>query len=230
MALEDRDWYGAEPGVVARRPMRALWRVVMWVVIVFALFVGILVVSAIVGDLKHTGKTTTVESVSLPASLRNTQDHPHPLGKFGGAYDGWRLRVTSVRPSAVALLGAIRQRVPAAGQEFMVRVVATYTGQGHTTLPALFKRTYVIGSHNVAYAPDSGDLNCATRFPPPPNAVRPLNENVTTVFPGTTVKGHLCFAIAKNDAKALVLYVDAPRCNTAKTRDTCTKQVWFALR
>jgi hypothetical protein len=108
-------------------------------------------------------------------------------------------------------------------------VVAKYAGGGDTTLPGLFNRTYVIGSHNFAYGPDSIDLNCATNYPPHPPAVRPLNENDTAVFSGTTVKGHLCFAIAKNDADALVLYVDAPGCNTAKTKDTCTRQIWFAL-
>jgi hypothetical protein len=110
----------------------------------------------------------------------------------------------------------------------MVFVAAKYSGDGYAHLRSLLKRLYVTGSHSVYYEADSGDLNCAARLPS--TSSKPLNETNTLVFPVHTVEGHLCFLIANNDAKALVLYVDRPGCNTSASHDNCTDRVWFALR
>ena len=205
-------------------------RVLKWVVIVFVLLVVLAVIPALTGYGKKNSSSRS-NHVRRASRARTTQDHPVALGKVGGAYGGWRLRVTSVTPSAVQFLGDQRRRVPEHGQEFMVAVTAKFSGGGHTPVRELFERTYVLGSHHVFYSADSGDLNCAARMPQhPSNAARPLNEKTGDVFPETTVKGHLCFEVASNDLKALVLYVDAPGCNTSKTADTCTKRMWYALR
>jgi hypothetical protein len=53
----------------------------------------------------------------------------------------------------------------------------------------------------------------------------------SAVYSGATVKGHLCFTVARNDAKTLVLYVDPPECNNPSAKvDPCRKQTWFALQ
>jgi hypothetical protein len=141
-------------------------------------------------------------------------------------WDGWRLRIVSVTPNAVSFLGQKRERIPPGGQELMVSIAATLKAGGHAPLKDLLGRLYVDGSHAAYYSPDSGDLNCA-KTATPSRLVRPLNETNTLVFSGRTVRGHLCFQIAKNDATSVVLYVDRPG---SKTSNTCTKQVWFALR
>ena len=154
-------------------------RIVKWVVIVFALLIVLALIPAFVG--KDKVKTTSSTN-RRTSTVRNTQNHPVPLSKVGGAYGGWRLRVTAVRPSAVLFLGDNylgyeRQRVPPEGQDFMVSVVAKFTGGGRTSTQDLFERVSVTGVHNVAYQPDAGDLNCARTVPRKAEKVtRPLNE------------------------------------------------------
>jgi hypothetical protein len=111
----------------------------------------------------------------------------------------------------------------------MVSIAATFKGGGHANVSDLFDRTFVSGSHRIAYEPDSGDLNCTpTRHPS--RLARPLNDSVALVFSEHGARGHLCFAVAENDVQTLALYVDAPGCNTSRTVESCAKQVWFALR
>jgi hypothetical protein len=143
-------------------------------------------------------------------------------------WEGWRLRVTSATPRAIHLFGPDRERIPPGGQEFMVSIAATYGGGGYAPIRELTSRLYADGSHSVFYTPDAGDYNCAKSTAPRPR--RPLNETRALVFPGRTLKGHLCFLIAENDARSLVLYVDKPGCRTLKKYDDCTQRVWFALR
>ncbi len=284
VALEDRDWYRAEPSKAwtrlfgshqcvycgrsvrdapdarkignqwfcsqghfvsykgpsgekkgaARGPVRTVRKILKWTGIVFLVLGVIGLIASLAGyGTKSKSNNSVGQQHQAVASVshRNTQDNPVPLHANGGAYDGWQLRITSVTPKAVSLLGTQTQTVPVHGQEFMVSVSARFSGGGHTAVRDLFRRMYVLGSHNVFYLADSGDLNCSTTPPKHQEHVsRPLNEATRDVFPATTVKGHLCFQIATNDVASLVLYVDPPGCNKSKTTDTCTRHVWFALR
>jgi len=106
-------------------------------------------------------------------------------------------------------------------------VSAKYAGAGHTPLRDLLRRTFVIGSHDVAYPADASDLNCAAAMPAhPSSAATRLNEATVNVFSQATVTCHLCFAVAANDAQSLALFVQPPRCDVT----ACARHVWFALR
>jgi hypothetical protein len=206
-----------------RRRGSRVRRAVRWVLIGVGLLVALSIVGAIVG-----GETGSKSDASRAAKRGASRSRPVPLHHVGGVWNGWRLRVLSVTPSAVQLLGHERQPIAAGGQEFMVSLAASYRGGGYGRVRDLVRRLYVDGSHGVYYSPDSGDLNCAARLPAASGS--PMNETRALVFAGHSTRGHLCFQIAKNDAKTLALYVDRPGCNTSKRHDTCTRRVWFALR
>jgi hypothetical protein len=213
-------------GSTSRRPLRTVRKVVKWTLLVCGVLFVAIVVAAIAG-VGNESQGDSNRPAGERAAVRNSQADPLPLGKVGGVGGGWRLRVTSVVPNAVSFLGDERQR-PQNAQEFRVSISATFAGAGHTAMRDLFARAYVIGTHHVAYSADGGDLNCAARMPGDPwRAARPLNQRSgADVFSGATVRGHLCFAVARNDAKTLVLFVHPPGCGL----NTCTKRVWFALR
>jgi hypothetical protein len=207
-----------------RKRLRRTRAVLKWALLSFGAFSLLAVALALVPALGDENKSNP--RGGKRATAPNSPSHAVALGKVGGAYRGWRLRITSVTPNAVSFLGD-EQRNPPHAREFRVSVTATYRGPGHATLQDLFDRTYVKGSHNVAYSADSGDLNCARQMPDDPwSAVRPLNQGqARDVFSGATVRGHLCFAVAANDAKTLALFVEPKGCSLA-----CTKRLWFALR
>ena len=98
-------------------------KVKKWVLIFVGLFVLLLILPALLAGKKN-GKSASTKGNARPVAhttgVRNSQDHPVPMGKVGGAYGGWRLRITTVRPSAVSFLGDNylgyeRQRVPPEG-------------------------------------------------------------------------------------------------------------------
>jgi hypothetical protein len=195
--------------------------------VLVAIVVGI--VDATRGEKSKSADAGAANKPKVRLAAGGLRSNPVPLNAIGGVWDNWRLQIVSVTPTATQFLGQHPQRIEPGGQELMVSLAATYKGGGYAGLRGLTRRLYVDGSHGVYYSPDSGDLNCATTA----NAthlVRPLNQTGRVVFSGHTAEGHLCFQIAGNDARSLVLYVDRPGCNTSKTHDNCTRRVWFALR
>jgi hypothetical protein len=196
-------------------------RVVRWTL---GVVVGLVLVAIVFAVVDNTGSKAKTR-----LAAGGSRSNPVQLHVAGGAWDGWRLRIVSVTPNAVSLLGRERQRIPPGGQELMVSIAATLKAGGHAPLKDLLDRLYVDGSHNAFYSADRGDLNCAKSLTPS-RLVRPLNETGVLVFSERTVRGHLCFQIARNDARSVALYVNRPGCDTSPTYETCRKQVWFALR
>jgi hypothetical protein len=218
----------------ARGPLGVARKVVRWTLGVVGAFVLVAIVVGVVdatrGEKSKSADAGAANKPKIRLAAGGLWSNPVPLHAIGGVWDGWRLQVVSVTPTATQFLGQRRQHMPPGGQELMVSIAATYKGGGYAGLRGLMRRLYVDGSHAVYYSPDSGDLNCAATA----NAshlVRPLNQNTRRiVFSGHRAEGHLCFQIASNDARSLMLYVDRPGCNTSKTHDNCTRRVWFALR
>ena len=175
---------------------------------------------AVLGSRSHANDAPTLVRSAPSASV--------PVGRAGGVWAGWHLRVTSVVPSAAQLLGAGARKTPAGRQDVMVFMTASYTGSGRGRLSDLLGRLYATGTHPIYYEPDSGDLNCTAV--PGTSSPRPLNELDVVVPSGHSTRGHLCFLIAQGDADSLALYVDRPGCNTSRSRDNCKHRVWFALR
>jgi hypothetical protein len=195
--------------------------------VLVAIVVGI--VDATKGQKAKTANAGAANKPKIRLAAGGLRSNPVPLHATGGVWEGWRLQVVSVTPTATPFLGQHRQHISPGGQEFMVSVSATYKGGGYKGVRGLLRRLYVAGSHAVYYSPDAGDLNCAaTAYAS--HLVRPLNETGRIVFSGHKAEGHLCFQIADNDARSLVLFVKRPGCGTSKKYDTCTRKVWFALK
>ncbi|HEY8775154.1 MAG TPA: hypothetical protein VIM33_01605 [Gaiellaceae bacterium] len=210
---------------VVRKAVRWTLGVVGGFVLV-AIVVGI--VDATKGQKPKTADAGTANKAKVRLAAGGLRSNPVPLHTIGGVWDGWRLHVESVTPTAAQFLGRHRKSIAPGGREFMLSISVTYKAGGYKGVRGLLRRLYVAGSHAVYYSPDSGDLNCAaTAYDS--HLVRPLNETARIVFSGHTAEGHLCFQIASNDARSLVLFVNRPGCGTSKKYDTCTKKVWFAL-
>jgi hypothetical protein len=154
---------------------------------------------------------------------------PVPLGTAARVGGGWTLTVRSVTRHAQALLGPLPQATAKNAEEILLSVVVGYAGRGDAAPAKLFARTYVSGRRPVAYSPVSGDLNCVATGGDPTRASRPLNQVTAHVFGGTTVGGHLCFAVSRRDARALRLFVDPPGCKPSATAPACERETWFAL-
>jgi hypothetical protein len=184
--------------------------------------VGLAVLGAIVGP------TETGES--KPEAIRaapNSRTNPVPLGKRGGAGEHWTLKVVSVTPNAtrrvLAATGKWATRPPAAAQDFMVFISATYRGGGKANLFDLADRLNVVGVHNAPYSLTVGNACGPGRAKLPSPDLQTRFDHYEAVFSGQTVRGNICFQIAKNDARSLILYVAVPF-NGAK------RPAWFALR
>ncbi len=96
-------------------------------------------------------------------------------------------------------------------------------------------RVFAIGSHNAPYKWTSGLNACAPGESklPPPDAISPAVEQDHAVFSGTTLRGHMCFEVAKNDVRSLRLYVTAHESMSGKPSvfdPNEPRPVYFALR
>lgn len=182
-----------------------------------------LVVAAILGA----GKTGHSSAPSSPYKRAS----PVPLHRVAAIGGGWRMRVISVdrnanrEVAAVPDYGGLNDAPAHGAQDFRVTLSLTYSGGGKGNANLLLDfGLHAMGVHNAAYGL-IGD-SCGLALP------KPSLEHVGNVYSGSTVRGHVCFQIAKNDARTLMLF-------TGNVKDQNglelvhldgLRRVWFALR
>jgi hypothetical protein len=121
---------------------------------------------------------------------------PYPLGTQGNLADGWQLGIVGITPDAYA---TIKAAVPSAIQpptgqnDYMVRIQATYAGQGTGVFSA--SRLALVTNTQTQY--DQLRNSCG----PVPDAVLP---NVVTQ--GTVILGNICFVVPTADIGSLTLF------------------------
>ena len=150
---------------------------------------------------------TPLPSVSLPAvpptptatprsGPGSSPQQPFPLGAPGTLADGWQLAVTGVTPDAYSgIHAAVPSAVaPAADQrDLMVRVQATYLGQGSGVFGGV--RLALLSGLQTTY--DQLHNNCGII----PDSVPP-----NLVTPGGSVRGNVCFTVRASDIDSLLLF------------------------
>jgi len=131
-----------------------------------------------------------------PRSGPGSRQQPFPLGAPGALADGWQLLVIGVTPDAWS---GIHSDVPSAiapasdQRDFMVRVRATYQGQGTGVFSAM--RLALISGIQTTY--DQLHNGCGVV----PDMVPP-----NLVTPGGEVRGNVCFTVRVSDIDSLVLF------------------------
>jgi hypothetical protein len=150
---------------------------------------------------------TPLPTLALPAALQPTPtpgprtgpgslQQPFPLGAPGNLADGWQLVVTGVTPDAWSGIHAsIPSSVaPASDQrDFVVRVQATYLGQGTGVFSAM--RLALLSGIQTTY----NQLNNSCGIVPdtvPPNLVTS----------GGVTRGNVCFTVRASDVNSLLLF------------------------
>jgi hypothetical protein len=131
-----------------------------------------------------------------PRTGPGSQQQPFPLGAPGTLADGWQLVVTGVTPDAWSgIHSEIASSVaPAPDQrDFMVRVQATFVGQGTGVFSAM--RLALLSGVQTTY--DQLRNNCGVV----PDMVPP---NLVTA--GGSLRGNLCFTVRASDIDSLVLF------------------------
>ena len=182
-----------------------MFKFVKWTLIVLGLLIALGIALAIAG----VGDTTDKHKARRHAKAKGTRSKPIPLHEAARIGGGWRLRVLSVTRNAN---GLVSEKPPAGAQAFIARVALTYKGGGKDSAGALVRSEInAMGAHRASY--DYGSDSCV--------AYSGLNET-GDVYSGRTVRGNMCFQIAANDARSLMLYTGGRFANT--------KRVWFVLR
>lgn len=140
-----------------------------------------------------------------------SREQPFPLGAPGTLADGWQLVVTGVTADAWS---GIHSDIPSASppasdqRDFMVRVQATFQGQGTGAFTAT--RLALISSIQTSY--DQLHNSCGVV----PDMVPP---NLVTA--GGEVRGNVCFTVRASDVDSLILFD-----NQANDSD----RLYFSLR
>jgi len=225
---EGRHWFCSQSCFLQRaaslrsapRRRGPAWRIVKWTGGVVALLFLALVVAALagLGD-TNTGKDKGKWSAS---SRLGSRANPVRFRYAAAVGEGWRLRVLGVTRNATRRVRAVysyNEAPEAGGQDYLVRVAATYVGGGSSTFSDLNGRLKAMGRHQAIY--ESFGSACGGKLPSPD-----LSHSYTKVFSGHTVSGNICFQIASNDARSLRLFVAGPLSLRTLTRG---RQVWFAL-
>jgi len=192
-----------------------------WTLIVVGLLVAISVVAAIVG----VGNT----------SKGSARSHPVPLHRLAAIGSGWKMRVVKVTPNANRQVAAVPESQISAGatgranhgpsagaQDYMIRVALTYTGGGKDNAGDLVNYgLHAMGAHNAGY---NADTDSCGEWP------KPSLQHTGVIYSGRSVRGNICFQIAKNDAATLMLYSANRNIAGAFVQYKGLKKVWFALR
>jgi hypothetical protein len=146
-----------------------------------------------------------------PRTGPGTRQQPFSLGAPGTLADGWQLVVTGVTPDAWSgIHNSIASSVaPAPDQrDYMVRVQATFVGQGTGVFSAM--RLALLSGAQTAY--DQLHNNCGIV----PDMVPP-----NLVTSGGSLRGNVCFTVRASDIDSLVLFD-----NQSADQD----KLYFALR
>jgi hypothetical protein len=161
-------------------------------------------------------------AVRVSHGALGSRTHPVPIGRAFSIAGGWRLKVVSVIPNATQAILAVRDTggganvaPPHGAQDFLVLVEATYTAGGSGNPASLDDSLEAEGAHNALYT--DGNNGCGA-LPSPPA----FGDSYSDVFSGQTVRGHVCWQIASNDAASLKL--------DAVPEPGAQGGIWFALR
>jgi len=134
------------------------------------------------------------------AKPAGTRADPVRIGDEVQLNDGWTVTVLAVTSDATDAVLRENQfnEPPATGRQFfIVRVAATYTGEGSDEFGGRY-RFEAVGVSAVSYS--AFDDSCG-RFPdelPNPD-----------VFTGGTIEGNICWSVRTEDAGTLVMYDDS---------------------
>lgn len=135
-------------------------------------------------------------TTSTPKSAKvGSRANPVPLGTPATLNDEWRVTVVGTTPNANAAVHTENQfnDPPPTGQQFfIVRVAATYLGEGSSTMFDLgFKG---LDSGNVTY-----DGSCG---------VVPDELPSSEVFQNGTITGNVCWPVASDRTDSLLMFAD----------------------
>jgi hypothetical protein len=206
------------------KPRRKWRRRILWTLgVVFALFVGLVVLGAVVGTPKNqkaSHRTTAAhrtESVSPKPKptriLLGSRARPIPIGRAARIGDGWRMTVVAVRRKvSQRAIGFDGERLPAGAENIAVGVSAKYLNGGSANPWTVVDAMETVGSHKAVYTTQE---ECFGHF----------KSDLGTVFSGHAATVWACFQIAANDASTLRLFVtrlDAQYSNGPR--------MWFRLR
>lgn len=128
-----------------------------------------------------------------------TRDNPFPLGSRVELGDGWSVTVNEVQPNARKAIQEENQfnDPPASGQRFfLINITATYNGEDAASFDGSY-RLRAVGGTNVSYS--TFENGCG---------VVPEELTDTEVFSGGTISGNICWDIAAEDSRDLVMYDD----------------------
>jgi hypothetical protein len=210
------------------KPVRTVRKIVKWTLIVL----GLLVVAAIVGaalGLGNKGKGS-----NGPTSGLGSRSDPIPIGKVADIGGGWRLKVLQVTPNANREVIAAEKTanplgpnppLPKGARDFLVKLALRYGGGGRGDLKSLVGiGLNVMGVHNASYT--LTDNSCADFLPK-----RLDLSQGGDIFSGQTARGSVCFQIAANDARSLLLYPGYSKVTKELLGSSLPKigKVWFAL-
>jgi hypothetical protein len=222
----------ARPGRARRRreggPVRRVWRAVKWTLLVL----GVLFVALIVAAIAGLGDTKDKTSAQV-RQVRVAKVKPVRLGRGSGVGAGWRLRILSVNWNADAAIASTPGQYGGSvsaphAQDVMLTIVARFAGGGQSFASMdLGGRIFVIGRHRARYPLTSGLNDCGpgeAKLPPPD--AQAAFELDRRVYSGTVLRGHICFQVARNDARSLRLGVSPVETLNGKRGRT----IWFALR
>ena len=142
-----------------------------------------------------------------------TRDSPLGVGETGVVGD-YEITVLSVTPNADDLVAAENEfnDPPAAGEQFFIaRLSVTYTGS-ETGNPALDLNYQSVGDSSASYT--TFDNSCG---------VVPDDEyTLTELFEGGSAEVNICWAIDRDDADSLEMYVEP-------LFDFNSDRIWFSL-
>lgn len=132
-----------------------------------------------------------------PRTGVGSRQSPLPEGAPGDLGDGWQLAVTGVTPDAWTGSSQSFQptnKGPANNlQYFLVRIQATYTGQGSSSFSEY--RLALVGATTGPYTVVQNSCGAAPDELPP-----------TLVSTGGVVRGNVCWAVRSTDVPSLVMY------------------------
>jgi hypothetical protein len=212
-----------------------LRKTVKWTLIVLGLLAVASLIAAVVG-VGGTGKSVA-------------RSNPVPLRHAANIGAGWKMRVLAVTRNANRRVAAASKAAnghtvgpsgrtcaadvpcspppPSGAQDFMVLISLKYVGRGKADAGDFVNYAlHAMGAHNATYVLASD--SCGDVWP------NPSLQYAGVVYSGGRVRGHVCFQIAKNDARTLMLYTgrptDAPADAFVIGVPENMKRVWFALR
>jgi hypothetical protein len=219
------------------KPRRKWRRRILWTLgIIFGLFVGLIILGAVIGQPKKKDAARSPASaaqVSTAGANFGSRSRPVPVGTAASIGGGWWVKVDSATLNANRLFS--QNPPPRGAQNVLVMLTLSYRGGGKDDASNLVNDILrVEGAHGVSY--DEINDPCGTADASQPGLgdtgvvtwPRPSLQSAGEVFSNQSVRGNLCYTIAANDAKTLELFSTGVG-NLIFSYPTI-KKVWFAVR